>query len=49
MKIVHDVIGCPECIHEEKPADNPICKSCGILGKNWVWRGVTDQKGSDQT
>lgn len=44
MKIVHDVIGCPECIHEEKPADNPVCKSCGILGKNWVWRGIQESE-----
>ena len=47
MKIVHDVVGCPECIHEEKPISNPICKDCGVLGKNWVWRGTPDQKGSD--
>lgn len=35
MKLVHDVIGCSECVHEEKPIDNPICKTCGVLGKNW--------------
>ena len=46
MKLVHDVIGCPECVHEEKPLDNPICKACGVLGKNWVWRGLPDEKGS---
>ena len=47
MKIVHDVVGCPECIHEEKPHGNPICKDCGILGKNWVWRGIREKKEGD--
>lgn len=48
MKLVHDVIGCPECVHEEKPLDNPICKACGVMGKNWAWRGMPDEKGSDR-
>lgn len=47
MKIVHDEIQCGECIHIVEPHDNPLCKDCGILAKNWVWRGIQEQKGGN--
>ena len=47
-KIVHDVVGCSECVHESNPLEQPPCNGCGILGLNWKWRGIQDQKGSER-
>jgi hypothetical protein len=48
MKIVHDVVGCSECVHEANPLEQPPCNGCGILGLNWKWRGIQEQKGSER-
>lgn len=45
LKIAHDYAGCSECIHVDNKPELPPCSSCGVLGKNWVWRGA----GKEQT
>ena len=38
---------CECCLHEEQPTNSPVCKTCNGRN-NWVWRGMPDEKGSDQ-
>lgn len=45
LKIAHDYAGCSECIHVDNKPELPPCSDCGVLGKNWVWRGA----GKEQT
>ena len=45
LKIAHDYAGCSECIHMDNKPELPPCSDCGVLGKNWVWRGA----GKEQT
>ena len=40
LKIVHDYAGCKECVHVSIKPELPPCSDCGVLGKNWVWRGA---------
>lgn len=40
LKIAHDYAGCSECIHVDNKPELPPCSDCGVLGKNWVWRGA---------
>jgi hypothetical protein len=45
LKIAHDYAGCSECVHVDNKPELPPCRDCGVLGKNWVWRGA----GKEQT
>ena len=40
LKIAHDYAGCSECINVDNKPELPPCCDCGVLGKNWVWRGA---------
>ena len=47
LKITHNAVGCKVCAHDDDPHEHPACKDCGILGKNWVWRGIQERKGGN--
>lgn len=45
LKVACRYSGCYECKHYHNPSEQPPCIDCGVLGKNWEWRGALDKEG----
>lgn len=45
LKVACRYSGCYECKHYHNPSEQPPCNDCGVLGKNWTWRGAPDKEG----
>lgn len=45
LKVACRYSGCYECKHYHNPSEQPPCLDCGVLGKNWEWRGAPDKEG----
>jgi hypothetical protein len=45
LKVARDYAGCSECKYVDNSPEQPPCNDCGVLGKNWTWRGAPDKEG----